>query len=164
MAKFEKKPVVVEAITFEELVAHGRAEYAARGDALPVDLLPWSFGYAGHPITHEDDDCYLIPTLEGTMRFERGDMLITGVKGEVYPCKADIFAMTYERDLAPHQVRMVAEKEELDEKIVKLVSFIGSPTWSRLDKQERTRLTDQAIAMQEYSSILEKRIAAFSAA
>lgn len=49
-----------------------------------------------HHITHENDDCYLIPTLEGTMRFNRGDMLITGVQGEIYPCKRDIFDKTYE--------------------------------------------------------------------
>ncbi len=30
------------------------------------------------------------------MRFERGNMLITGVKGEIYPCKMDIFEATYE--------------------------------------------------------------------
>ena len=58
--------------------------------------MPWSFSYNGHPITQEDDDCYLIPTLEGRMRFERGGMLITGVKGEIYPCAGDIFAATYE--------------------------------------------------------------------
>lgn len=91
MAKFRKKPVVVEAITFDELVAHGIAA------GVPCcGGLPWSFTYGGHPITHENDTCYLIPTLEGTMRFERGDMLITGVKGEIYPCKSDIFAATYE--------------------------------------------------------------------
>src|SRR3546814_20198851 len=56
----------------------------------------WHFSYKGHPLTHENDDCYLIPTLEGTMRFERGDMLITGVAGEIYPCKRDIFDATYE--------------------------------------------------------------------
>lgn len=91
MPKFRKKPVVIEAITFEELVAHGitAADHLMNG-------VPWSFKYQGHPITHENDDCYLIPTLEGTMRFERGDMLITGVKGEIYPCKADIFAATYD--------------------------------------------------------------------
>jgi hypothetical protein len=38
----------------------------------------------------------LIPTLEGTMRAEIGDWIITGVKGERYPCKPDIFAATYE--------------------------------------------------------------------
>ncbi|HET7321163.1 MAG TPA: hypothetical protein VFI96_01630 [Longimicrobiaceae bacterium] len=91
MARYRKKPVVIEAITFDELVEHGRRV----ADSL-VGGVPWSFSYQGHPITHENDDCYLIPTLEGTMRFERGDVLITGVKGEIYPCKADIFAATYE--------------------------------------------------------------------
>ena len=38
----------------------------------------------------------LIETLEGTMRAEVGDWIITGVKGERYPCKPDIFAATYD--------------------------------------------------------------------
>jgi hypothetical protein len=92
MARFRKKPVVIEAITFDELVAIGLSQ----DGVTEVDGVPWSFSYAGYGITHENDDCYLIPTLEGTMRFERGDMLITGVKGEIYPCKADIFAQTYD--------------------------------------------------------------------
>jgi hypothetical protein len=93
---FRKKPVTVEAITFEELVEYGR-----ENGANIVNGMPWSFQYKGHPITHENDDCYLIPTLEGTMEFRRGDMLITGVKGEIYPCKAEIFAATYEPAAAP---------------------------------------------------------------
>lgn len=36
-----------------------------------------------------------IKTLEGTMVGEPGDWLITGVKGEQYPCKDDIFRATY---------------------------------------------------------------------
>jgi hypothetical protein len=91
---FVKRPVVIEAITFEELVAHGLASNEKGASA--VNGVPWSFKYKGHPITHENDDCYLIPTLEGIMKFNRGDMLITGVQGEIYPCKADIFAATYE--------------------------------------------------------------------
>lgn len=89
--KYRKKPVVIEAITFEELVQHGRDSGA------PIfGGMPWSFDYKGHRITHENDDCYLIPTPEGSVRFERGGMLITGVKGEIYPCSADFFAATYE--------------------------------------------------------------------
>lgn len=91
MAKFRKKPVVIDAITFDELVEHGRTH-----GANIVNGMPWSWSYNGHPITHENDDCYLIPTLEGSMKMQRGDMLITGVKGEIYPCKPDIFAATYE--------------------------------------------------------------------
>ena len=95
--KVRKKPVIVEAITFEELVAHGIArvmENPKRGTV--VNGLPWSFSYAGHPITHENDNCYIIPTLEGSMHFKRGDYLITGVKGEIYPIKKEIFDETYD--------------------------------------------------------------------
>lgn len=91
MAKFKKKPVEIEAITFDELVSHGRE---AGGNI--VNGMPWSFDYKGQPITHENDKCYLIPTLEGTMKFTPEDMLITGVQGEIYPCKLDIFHATYD--------------------------------------------------------------------
>lgn len=91
MALYRKKPVVIEAITFDELVSHGVAiaPVLVRG-------MPWSFEYQGHHITHETDDCYLVPTLEGTMQMQRGDMLLTGIQGEMYLCKPDIFAATYE--------------------------------------------------------------------
>lgn len=90
MGRYRKRPVVVEAITFDELVAYGLTKTS------PVNGMPWSFEYSGQPITHEHDECYLIPTLEGTMKFRPGDMLITGVQGEIYPCKRDIFDATYE--------------------------------------------------------------------
>ena len=38
-----------------------------------------------------------ISTLEGVMSAEKGDYIIKGVKGEIYPCKSDIFEMTYEK-------------------------------------------------------------------
>ena len=91
MAQFRKKPVVIEAITFDELVAYG----VENGGNI-VNGMPWSFNYKGHGISHENDDCYLISTNKATLRFNRGDMLITYVNGNVYPCQADIFAATYE--------------------------------------------------------------------
>jgi len=93
--KYRKKPVVIDAITFDELVEHGKRECERTGGAL-VRGMPWSFTYNGHAITHENDRCYLIPTLEGVHNFTPADMLITGVKGEIYPCKLDIFGATYE--------------------------------------------------------------------
>lgn len=91
MPKFRKKPVVVEAITFEELVEHGKRQ------GVPLfDGMPWSFEYAGRRITHENDACYIIPTLEGDMFMNQDAMLITGIQGEIYPCKRDIFEATYE--------------------------------------------------------------------
>ena len=91
MAIFRKKPVVVEAITFNELVKFGKDNTNNI-----VNGMPWSFEYKCHSITQETDECYLIPTLEGTHNMTPSDMLITGVKGEIYPCKIDIFNSTYE--------------------------------------------------------------------
>ena len=95
MGQYRKKPVVIEAITFDEFVAHG----LLNPDSPPsvVRGMPWAFKYKGNPTIQENEECYLIPTLEGTMKFKRGDMLITGVKGEIYPCKRDIFEATYEK-------------------------------------------------------------------
>ena len=90
--KYKKLPVEIEAITFDELVEYGKIH----GGNI-VNDMPWSFNYAGPPITHENDDCYLIQTSSGIVKFNRGDMLITGVNGEIYPCKLDILKKTYEK-------------------------------------------------------------------
>lgn len=87
MAKFRKRPVVIEAITFNEFVEYGLAH-----SENTVDGIPWSFYYKGQPVTHENDDCYLISTTQ----FKRGDMLVTDETGEIYPCRSDIFEATYE--------------------------------------------------------------------
>jgi hypothetical protein len=92
MARYRKKPVEIDAITFEELV-----EYGKNNGANIVNGMPWSFKYRGYPITHENDECYLILTSKGTMRFTPEDMLITGIKGEIYSCKKDIFEDSYDK-------------------------------------------------------------------
>jgi hypothetical protein len=91
MALFRKKPVVIEAITFRELVEHGRTHALNT-----VNGMPRSFYYKGQLITCENDECYIIPTLEGSHYMTPADMLITGVSGEIYPCKIDIFNATYD--------------------------------------------------------------------
>jgi hypothetical protein len=83
----KKKPVVVKFMTFDELIAYAKV-------ASPAPH--WSFEINGHPITHENDDCYIIATLEGIHNMTRQDVLIIGVKGEIYPCKIEVFEATYE--------------------------------------------------------------------
>lgn len=84
MARYRKKPVVVEAMRFFLNTTHGEL----------VDF----FGplWSKHLECHDGGSYLLIKTLEGTMRAEVGDWVIKGVKGEFYPCKPDIFAATYE--------------------------------------------------------------------
>lgn len=88
MPKFRKKPVVIEAVrAFEAIRAAG-----AHWDALP-EWLSAAYEKGGIVFAH---DHVSITTLEGTMRAERDDWIICGVKGELYPCKPDIFAATYD--------------------------------------------------------------------
>ena len=70
--KFRKKPVVIEATQWFEMGDHPAVQ-----DGLTT-IQP------------------VIKTLEGYMYVSPGDWIITGVKGEHYPCKPDIFEMTYE--------------------------------------------------------------------
>lgn len=88
--KFQERPKTVEAFTFEELVAHGKAN----GGNM-VEGVPLSFEIGGVRVTHENDDCYLIPTLIGSMRMNRGDMLVVAEGGAPYPYTPEAFEKAY---------------------------------------------------------------------
>lgn len=81
MAKYRKKPIIVEAFRFQI-------------DRFTPD---WFMDRVTNNtiITYEDGTCD-VKTLEGTMKANKGDYIILGVNGEVYPCKPDIFEKTYE--------------------------------------------------------------------
>lgn len=82
-----KKPVVIEAVRLEGDDTYSLnkiVEFVGR-DRWMVDVVP-------NPPAPE----LLVETVEGTMRCRVGDWLIRGVKGELYPCKPDIFEATYE--------------------------------------------------------------------
>lgn len=85
MAKFRKKPVVIEAIELTKM------NWDAITDLLGMEN--WRSGkWWANPLKNEVG----IVTLEGTMVASAGDWIIKGVAGEFYPCKPDIFAKTYE--------------------------------------------------------------------
>ena len=91
MAKFRKKPVVIEAFRLNErgLVAEDWFWNAVTRN----DIITHCFG------KHEHDPAWCeIKTLEGTMIANAGDYIIQGVHGEIYPCKSDIFQKTYTED------------------------------------------------------------------
>lgn len=54
-------------------------------------MTPSFARWSGEPRTG-----HFISTLEGPLQVSEGDWIITGVKGERYPCKPDIFEMTYD--------------------------------------------------------------------
>ncbi len=64
--------------------------------------------------------------------------------------------------MQPHQQRVVDEKTELDDKMVKLFAFVNTnPVFDSLPKDEQIRLKCQLNIMGFYSEILKARIAAF---
>lgn len=77
--KYRKKPVVIDAIRWDG------------GDLLEL------VGFIDNETVLVDVGNIFIRTPEGYMEISIGDYIIKGVKGEFYPCKPDVFEMTYER-------------------------------------------------------------------
>ena len=84
MAKYRKKPVVIEAIQFKD-----DAEVISQISDFIDEEIRVSYK---HPVP-----CLIIETLEGDMKAVPGDYIIKGVNKEFYPCREDIFLKTYEK-------------------------------------------------------------------
>jgi hypothetical protein len=108
--KFRKKPVVIEASQWFKNGDHpedGAERFPNDHDTFPGELYEGKVvRYYRHPDVPGEKPCEQcgqihhvhgwIDTLEQGHRVCPGDWIITGVKGERYPCKPDIFAATYE--------------------------------------------------------------------
>lgn len=94
--KFRKKPVVIEAFQMTEARRMDNSEWPAwlheawNGNEGEAGTLQRADREAALP------DQLAIVTLEGVHLVSWGDWIIQGVKGELYPCKPDIFDATYE--------------------------------------------------------------------
>ena len=87
MARYRKKPVVIEAVQWD-----GKDETILK--IFQLRVVP---PIAQAPITLGQGGCLNINTPEGAMTVLEGDWIICGVKGVLYPCKPDIFGATYEK-------------------------------------------------------------------
>ena len=79
--KFRKKPVVIDAVQWN---GANLDDVAKLGGAREYEQ-----DFVG--------DGLIIKTLEGDMKANKNDWIIKGVKGELYPCKPDIFEATYDK-------------------------------------------------------------------
>lgn len=88
MPHFCKKPVVIEAVLCGDVLKSPADDWTGLPDWLKdahhSEVVSFHPGYI------------LIKTLEGDMVGEKGDFIIRGIAGEIYPCKPEIFAATYE--------------------------------------------------------------------
>ena len=85
---YRKKPVVIEAFQYDGNLMSSDGTYCVPGWA--VDAYDMGVMY------HKSDGGLYIATLEGEHHVSVLDYVIKGVQGELYPCKPDIFAETYE--------------------------------------------------------------------
>ena len=83
--KYIKKPVVIGAVQWDGSLS----SYLEIKEIFP--LLNTVMCYSGKEIVSFD-----IVTLEGVHVVSKDDFIIQGIKGEYYPCKPDIFELTYE--------------------------------------------------------------------
>ena len=83
MGKYRKKPVVIEAVKWEGQDNEGKIYDFFIKSSSDTEVV-------------FDEPLLRIKTLEGEMTAQPGDWVICGVKGELYPCKPDIFEATYE--------------------------------------------------------------------
>jgi hypothetical protein len=78
MMKYRKKPVVIQA-----------AQWVGNPAEMPIPPAPST-------LLREARGVWMLQTLEGWYQLRPNDWIIRGVKGEYYPCRPDIFEMTYE--------------------------------------------------------------------
>lgn len=95
MAKFRKKPVVIDAVQWHEFCGRGDHPAVEKFLDTPEGVMRRTNANA-NAWGNLAETFPGIQTLEGVMRVTPGDWIITGIKGEHYPCKPDIFAATYE--------------------------------------------------------------------
>lgn len=93
MAKFRKRPVVIEAVQYNGVNLWEVLAFTGKHPRFN-EWFPSSKAYEDH--VRRERSVFKVFTLEGVMEARPGDWIIKGVAGEFYPCKPDIFAQTYE--------------------------------------------------------------------
>ena len=91
MAKYRKKPVVIEAMQWTGFNLEEIKGFVGNCLEHEINDCAYSAGVSVPPKVH-----MIIKTLEGQHIASVGDYIIKGVNGEFYPCKPDIFEKTYE--------------------------------------------------------------------
>ena len=86
--EYVKKPVTVEALEWTGQNVHDMMDFIGSEENITSLELVFNVDKAGEAL--------IINTLEGDLEASVGDYVIRGVKGEFYPCKPDIFKLTYE--------------------------------------------------------------------
>jgi hypothetical protein len=99
MKKFRKKPVEIDAIQYTAPIYSNIRDFIESFGDNPSEIIFKVFDNHNENmnISNMSGTSHLaVRTLEGDMKITHGDWIIRGVKGEYYPCKHDIFKLTYD--------------------------------------------------------------------
>ena len=100
MAKYRKRPVVIEAVQYNNLNKSEIESFVGKELKQELESETAYVAGKGRPIFS-----LTIETLEGNHKAMPNDYIIKGVKGEFYPCKPDIFEQTYEVLQEPEELK-----------------------------------------------------------
>jgi hypothetical protein len=141
--KFRKKPVVVEAIQIGKESIHRAYEFASAG--APPEAQ-W--------VARACPEGLRVRTPEGERLGCHGDWLIRGVRGELYPCKPDIFAATYEpadgalTELARTHVAITKQlRQDLDGCLQRLKTANGGQPEGTMDPSVQRNSRERSLAV-----------------
>ena len=91
MSKYKLKPLIAEALTFDELMEYGRTQT----DNV-YNNMPWSFEYLGYAVTHETDTCYIISCENDSVYFTPEKMIVLTGNEQICVLDLDQFNRLYE--------------------------------------------------------------------
>lgn len=120
--KFIKKPIVIEAFEWD-----GKSETL---DSPEIKLF-----MANNPHFRGEQGSVFIHTLDGVMEARPGDFIVKGIKGDIYPCKADAFWKTYEE--------ILPEKKEKRETPPPTITSEPKPPLEKKEKKIASEIPDR---------------------
>lgn len=153
MARYRKKPVEVEAFLFGvDNMPDWFMDKVTSKDVV-LHRIPFDESRARN---YGQMYCY-IKTLEGTMQaYEGKDYIIKGIKGEIYPCKVDVFESTYEIPTAD----VVPKSEEGAEcPTCHGTGRIGTTDWLTKNISKKQLAEEKAQAIAEHEQHIKTEVA-----
>lgn len=163
--RWRKKPVVIDAVQFTGFSdEHGSWQFSVMPvpawlhEAFESDVIQPNLKAPHNPLD--------VHAIEGVMSLNKGDWIIRGLDGGLYPVRPDIFAATYEPaeqpspyvGLPPHMQRVAIERDELADRLGKLTAFIAGETFATLVEEAQFDLVDQQSHMCAYLARLNLRL------
>lgn len=127
--KYRKKPVVIEAFQYDGDFKNQNGEYY---------VPQWAVEAFENGTLFFEGPTLKVKTPEGEMVADVNDYIIKGIKGELYPCKPDIFEATYEKADKSEEIKLTVSLDGKE---------LGKAVVDAINKLQRERLSESRIVI-----------------